>query len=319
MKKKILYLLWATALLPVTVSAQQQIESLSGMVRISILPDKNAPQKADQQELSVKPGLAYSDVDINIPVTSYVAENTFALIIANENYRREEAVAFAHNDGRIFKEYCRKTLGIPEKHIHTLQDATLNDMKHEFAWITEVMETFNGDAKVLIYYAGHGMPDEASGMSYLLPTDGYSADCATGLSLDRLYKQLGSVPAKSVTYFIDACFSGSKRDDGMLAQARGVAIKAKEGRLSGNAVSFSASVGDQTAYPYKEKKHGLFTYYLLKKLQETSGDVSYQELGEYVNNMVARESLINNARKQTPSISASIEVGTKWHKWKFNE
>jgi hypothetical protein len=56
----------------------------------------------------------------------------------------------------------------------------------------------------------------------------------------------------------------------MLASARGVAIKVKEEKPQGNLVVVSASQGDETAYPYNEKRHGLFTYYLLEKLQESN-------------------------------------------------
>ena len=49
----------------------------------------------------------------------------------------------------------------------------------------------------------------------------------TGYSLQQFYKELGDMPSAGVTVFMDACFSGSKRGEGMLASARGVAIKAK--------------------------------------------------------------------------------------------
>ena len=63
---------------------------------------------------------------------------------------------------------------------------------------------------------------------------------------------------------MDACFSGSRRENGMIVSARGVAIKPKKDIVTGNVVVFSAADGSETAYPYKEKGHGLFTYFLLK-------------------------------------------------------
>jgi hypothetical protein len=68
----------------------------------------------------------------------------------------------------------------------------------------------------------------------------------------------------------------------MMAAARGIAIRAKPGAPQGNMVVFSAAQGDETAYPNHEKGHGMFTYFLLKKLQETKGDVTLSELGEIV-------------------------------------
>ena len=67
-------------------------------------------------------------------------------------------------------------------------------------------------------------------------------------------------------------------------------------------VVFSAATGDETAYPYKEKGHGLFTYYLLKKLQDTKGDVTLGELSEYVNREVRRQSVVINHKSQSPTV-----------------
>lgn len=65
--------------------------------------------------------------------------------------------------------------------------------------------------------------------------------------------------------FLDACFSGANRDGGMIVAARGVAIKPKEAKpaSSGNTVVFSATSDEETAFPYKAQKHGLFTYFSL--------------------------------------------------------
>ena len=99
---------------------------------------------------------------------------------------------------------------------------------------------------------------------------------------------LSAVPSESVAVFLDACFSGTKRESGMLASARGVAIKVRDEAPQGNLVVFTAAQGDETAYQYAEKGHGMFTYFLLKKLQESKGDVTLGELGDYITNEVKR-------------------------------
>ena len=257
-----------------------------------------------------------SDVDINIPITQQEQKNTFVLIIANENYGEVSKVPNALNDGAVFKEYCIKTLGIPQGNIKHIADATLNGMKRQITWITQVMDVYKGEASVIIYYAGHGIPDESNRTSYLLPIDGYGNDVSSGYSLDKLYKELGSKPAKSVLVLLDACFSGSSRDGSMLASARGVAIKAKQNSPKGNMIVLSASQNDETAYPYKEKGHGLFTYYLLKKIQETKGDVSFGELADYVTTEVKKQSIVINGKMQTPLASPSNDA-TEWRNWKL--
>lgn len=260
-----------------------------------------------------------SDIDKNIPEAINSNSNTFAIVIANETYNKEANVPYAVNDGNIFKEYCRNCLGIPEKNIHLITNATLNDIRHEVKWIQDVAEVYKGDAKIIFYYAGHGIPDEKSKNAYLLPTDGYGSDVATGYSLENLYKTFGSLPSKSITVFLDACFSGAKRDGNMLASARGVAIKVKQTIPVGNMVVFTAAQGDETAYPYKKEEHGLFTYYLLKKLQETKGNATLGELSDYIKEQVERQSIVTNGKLQSPSIMATSSIGNEWKNWTLNK
>lgn len=125
--------------------------------------------------------------------------------------------------------------------MHFITNATLNNIKHEIKWLQDVIAVYKGEAKAIFYYAGHGIPDEQNKSAYLLPIDGYGSDVTTGYALEDLYKALGSLPSKSVTVFLDACFSGAKRDGDMLASARGVAIKVKQATPVGNIVVFSAA------------------------------------------------------------------------------
>ena len=268
------------------------------------------------QEVEIKRVSLTSVVDENIPVTNKVNRNTFAVIIANENYQSVASVPYALNDGNIFREYCLKTLGIPEKHIKYMSNATGNQIKAQVNWLQNICEVFE-DAHVIFYYAGHGIPDESSRTAYLLPVDGIGTDVTTGYKLDDLYAALGSLPVENVTVFMDACFSGSKRENGMLVAARGVAIKTRSGQPQGKMVVFSAAQGDETAYPNNEEHHGMFTFYLLKKLQDTKGEVTLQELGEYIVKHVSQQSILLNGKSQTPCVTPSSAVGGAWREWKL--
>lgn len=258
-----------------------------------------------------------SDVDVNIPQTKTVNDKTFVVIFANENYQKEQSVPFALHDGEVFRQYCVQTLGIPEKNIRMERNATLNNMKHEVLWLKNTLVAFKGEAKGIVYYSGHGIPDEASRNAYLLPVDGYANDPESGYSLDKLYADLGTVSAESVTYFIDACFSGANRNGVMMAESRGAAVKSKSGQLRGNAVVFSAAQGDETAYIYEDKSHGMFTYFLLKKLQETKGDVNYGDLADFINDKVTKMSMVENSKMQTPVANASTALADTWRKCKL--
>lgn len=262
----------------------------------------------------IKDKVRLSDVDLDIPQTKDVNDRTFVVIFANENYQKEQKVPYAKHDGEVFKEYCTKTLGIPEKNIRFQANATLNNMKHEVEWLKNTLNAHKGEAKAVVYYSGHGMPNESTFASYLLPVDGYSSDPESGYSLDKMYADLGNCDAVSITYFIDACFSGANRSGEMMEVNRGGAIKTKAGRLKGNSVVFSAAQGDETAYAYLDKSHGMFTYFLLKKLKESKGNVTYGDLGKYIKDKVSRLSLVENSKGQTPSTSSTMD---DWEKEKL--
>lgn len=259
---------------------------------------------------------AQSDVDNNIAVNDQKDPNTFVLIISNENYKYEQSVPFALNDGNIFKLYCEKTLGIPQKNIRYAPDATLNDMRMQLMWLEDVMSAYQGEARAIVYYSGHGMPSEDAKHAFLLPVDGNSRLSESGLSTGKLYKQLGKMPSKGTIVLLDACFSGARRDGKMLASNRGVAIKVKDEPIIGNMVVFSAAQGDETAYPYQEQKHGLFTYFLLSALQEKGGAISLGDLSDQVTKMVMRTSIVENNKRQTPTINPS-SASANWRNWMF--
>ena len=257
------------------------------------------------------------DVDLNIPKGRTNNENTLCVIIANENYRRESNVEYALNDGEVFRRYCIETFGIPEKNIRFYGDATLNDMRAALGWLSRAVAACGSSSSVIFYYAGHGIPDEATRSAYLLPTDGYGSDVETGYALKTLYATLGKLSAEKVTVFLDACFSGAQRDGKMMASARGVAIKSKPESLQGNTVVLTAASDDETAYPYREKRHGLFTYYLLKKWQETQGSATLGELADYLRSEVVKESVLSNSTSQTPTVSCSPTLTGTWETWKL--
>lgn len=258
-----------------------------------------------------------SDVDKNIPVAQKQAETTFAFIVANENYP-DAPVPYSLNDGRMFREYCQKTLGIPEKNINMYEDATFGSIITAVEKMKSIAEAYDGEASVIFYYAGHGFPDDKQATAYLLPIDGDATSItSTGYSLAKLYKEMASLKLKSAIVFLDACFSGAKREDEMLTSARGVALKVKEDKPQGNMLVFSAAQGDETAHQLEEKHHGLFTYCLLKELQASQGEVDLGTLTDNVTKQVKRQSVVINNKRQTPSAIPSPSLQASWRTMKL--
>ena len=259
-----------------------------------------------------------NSVDKDIPLTKQDNELTFALVIGNERYEHEQQVPFANNDAKVFAEYCKKTLGLPKENVTLIQDAGLNRMRHDVLALVNTLKAYDGRAKAIVYYAGHGIPDENSKMPYLLPTDGFAVDVKSGYGLAEFYDELAAAPSQSTVVFLDACFSGAKRDGQMLAEARGVAIKARRTMPEGNLVVFSASQGNETAYSDKKHGHGMFTYYLLKHLQETKGETTLNDISDYVIQNVRQTSVRENSGKmQTPTVVPSLLLMDNWKELKI--
>ncbi len=262
-----------------------------------------------------------SDVDKNIPINPTKNTNRYALIIGNEEYTRyqttlrsESNVAFARNDANVFKQYCVKTLGVTEENITLLIDATAGAMSQAIDRLNKIIKNTNGNAEVIFYYAGHGLPDEKTKEAFLIPVDVSGNNLGAAIKLKTIYDQLTEYPAKRVTVFLDACFTGGGREAGLLA-ARGIVIKPKADFIKGNIFVFSASSGEQSSLPWKENQHGMFTYFLLKKLQETKGDITYKDLVDYVKSEVSLKSVLINHKEQNPQTNTSSEIIDVWEKW----
>ncbi|MEE4197550.1 MAG: caspase family protein [Bacteroidales bacterium] len=279
---------------------------------------KSEAKKISKKEIEI-------DVDTKIPVTNYKDDYKFALIIGNEDYTTyqtnlssEVNVDFAVNDAEIFAQYCKNTLGVPEENIFLLKNAIGTEIKREVNKISKMMMYTQGKAEVIFYYAGHGIPNETTKEAYIMPVDVSAQNIDDGVKLSWLYEKLTEYDAKQVLVFLDACFTGGARNQGLLA-TRGVKIKPKENIITGNCIAFTSSSDIQSSLPYKEKQHGMFTYYLLKKLQETKGNITLGELSDYLYENVALSSIKINSKEQTPKVLVSPALKDNWHNIKLIE
>ena len=267
---------------------------------------------------SITPGT--SDIDMNIPRSSMSRENTFCLIVANEKYANQDTpnVKYAAQDGKTFEEYCLRTLGLPRENIRFAVNAKYLEMKEMLKWFGEVADVYGKDANFIVYYAGHGVPDE-KGNCKLIPADVSINDVNNGYSLKEIYTSLGKLPLNSALVLIDACFSGNDRQNvaALDETHRGIAPVVKQEAVTGNVVVLTAASGTETALAYEEQAHGLFSYFIMKKLQDTKGEVSYGELYDYVRKNVMRKSIVAKGKKQTPCVTVSPKMLNTWKNIKF--
>jgi len=322
--------LYAEKLIPITIKVNEKFgkfseneEVVANIETKSSGNTINIASNANDNIVNIQIASLSADIDRNIPQNAIKYPNRYALIIGNEDYtsrqtglNTESNVAYAANDAKIFKEYCVNTFGVEEKNIYLLLNGTAGEMSQKIELITQILTRLGESGELIFYYAGHGFPDENTKIPYLIPVDVSATNLQSAIKLSDLYQKLSQTKAKQITIFLDACFTGGGRDQGLIA-ARGIRIKPLKDNITGNMVVFAATSDDQSALPYTEKQHGFFTYYLLKKLQETKGDVTYEELSKYLKTNVSLESLRINNKPQYPSLQVSVDVQNTWSQWRI--
>ncbi len=275
-------------------------------------------------------------VDYNIPKNKENNSKTYALIVANERYGAPlPDVPYAYNDGEVMQQYCVRTLGIPTRQVRIIEDATLEDIKGQgIKWMREIAAAQKGDCKFIIYFAGHGFSDYDHN-PYLAPAGiDYSrikamknnTEISTGSPLTkgdtkRLLKQciridtlcgwFNRVQYKSLTVIIDASFDGNQRDGLPLVTIKHSENKAKGLRLRNDAVVMTSAASNKTAYAYDEQHHGFFTYFILKELKKSKGDISLGELFDKVDAELQKESSIQGLL-QVPVIAVGGKLKDSW-------
>ena len=71
----------------------------------------------------------------------------------------------------------------------------------------------------------------------------------------------------------------------------------------------------QKSMPYKEKRHGMFTYYLLKAIKESNGQITLNDLFAKTLDEVSHSSVNVNNSIQTPELLKGEGIEKDWKKW----
>ncbi|RLD85160.1 MAG: hypothetical protein DRJ09_13240 [Bacteroidetes bacterium] len=318
---------YQSSTIPVKFNLNEQLgkyaenKTITLTINQGVSSEKLIVKGKQEQDVAITVGSLSSKVDKNIPFVNHTNPNYIALIIGNEDYSNtlnsEINVTYAKNDAETFRKYAVNMLGVEKDNVHFLPDATAGQMRREIDLVAAILKKLGSKGELIFYYAGHGFPDEVSKTPYLVPVDVDATNLSSAIKLADVYKAFSQTGAGRITLFLDACFSGGGRNQGLLA-ARGVSIKPKKENLAGNMVVFSASSNRQTSMAYDVQQHGMFTYFLLDKLQQTKGNVTYGQLADYLKTKVGLEALRINGKPQDPEVNVSYKVINEWKNWRFN-
>lgn len=258
------------------------------------------------------------DVDSNIPQSAIHDENLFAFIFANENYMHLKGADWAINDGKIFAEFCRKTIGVPIQNVRYYEDATYGNIIGAIKKVKDIADVYEGEAKIIIYFSGLGATDSRTKERYLLPSDASLESLKSiGFAVSELQKDLNELKTAYTLVILDAPFSNVDRTNHPLSSNRGVRIAPKKISPSGSAILFTGCNEDETAFSSNDYKHGMFTYALLKQLQTSKGNCTLGEMMDKASTWVRKESVKRFDRIQSPQQYISDEIGERWVNLKF--
>jgi hypothetical protein len=244
------------------------------------------------------------------------SRDAVAIIIGIQNYKRVPKAEFANNDAKEFYEYAIRGLGIKPENIKLLVDEEADELEIVKAfenWLP--LQVNKNKTDVYVFYSGHGLPSPDGQSLYFLP---YGVDkqylARTAVGQKEVVALLTASKPKSVTMFIDACYSGQTRGgETLLASAKPLALKADTNAFPPNFTVITASANDQISSSSPELKHGIFSFYLMKGLEgdadgNKDGKITAGEMQEYLQDKVSRQAMSMSRKQDTQLVGDANKV-----------
>ncbi len=231
-----------------------------------------------------------------------------AVIIGIADYKNLPRADFANDDARVFYDYAIRALGLKPENIRLLVDADADQTEIYRAFKTWLPSRVRASTDVYVYYSGHGLPTADGKGLYLLPqrADRDFID-KTGITQAEINAAIQAAKPKSVTVFLDSCYSGQSRSgETLIASARPVALKTEKQLFPDGFTVITASQSDQISSSSPDLKHGIFSYYLMRGMEgdadaNRDGRITAGEMRAYLLENVSRQAGMQN-RVQQPQL-----------------
>ncbi|MBY6114787.1 caspase family protein [Mameliella alba] len=289
--------------------------SWDGTVRLWPVPEPLWPAPEEKQPAAAVAAVTPAPQPAVKPARKVAVAHPdmLVLIIGNRTYAEAPPVAYAHNDADAFAAYFRDILQVPEDNIIVEKDLNSIGMARYFGTDEVPDGRLARRARfvdeIVVVYSGHGVPvfhEEGLPSGYLLPVDVPAAEPGFGAyPLDMLIRQLETLPVKSITVLLDACFSGLSTQGSLVpgvSGAFGVAVAPPQEKAKVSVLTATDFRTPQFAHWLEDKKHGAFTYYTLDGLRgaaDSDGDgrIRLSELRDHIDEKLAQQDL-----RQSPSL-----------------
>ena len=201
------------------------------------------------------------------------APKLFGLVIGIEQAYQKDPLNFPIDDARAVKAALERQDALFDPiDVRPLTDetgpVTAQAIRDALAQLRRDVKVHDGDAVTVIFYAGHGVQDNA-GRFYLMPADLRPAAgtrreahlSQNGLDQDDLFTLIREIPGRKLV-FLDACHAG------------GVTLKDFVNRMQGNGrlstLTYASTARSDTAEECENQ--GCFTQALVEALREGRAD-----------------------------------------------
>jgi cytochrome c551/c552 len=235
-----------------------------------------------------------------------------AIIIGITDYKHLPKAEFASDDARVFYDYAIRGLGIKPDNIKLLLDDHADEVEIIKSFKTWLPSRVRSSTDVYVFYSGHGLPTPDGQGLYLLPQ---RADrdfiSRTSIQFQEINADIQATRPKSVTLFVDACYSGQARSgEALIASARPVVLKTDKKLFPDHFAVMTASQADQISSASPDLKHGIFSYYLMKGMEgdadaNNDGKITLGEMQSYLVENVKRQAGMMS-RKQEPQLIGDV-------------
>ena len=240
------------------------------------------------------------------------SKDAVAIIIGIADYKNLPRADFANDDARVFYDYAVRALGVKPENIKLLVDTEADDVAIYRAFKTWLPSRVRASTDVYVYYSGHGLPTADGQGLYLLPqrADRDFID-KTAITQAEINAAIQAAKPKSVTVFLDSCYSGQARSgETLIASARPVALKTAKQLFPDNFTVITASQADQISSSSPDLKHGIFSYYLMRGMEgdadaNKDGKITAGEMQAYLLEQVTRQAGMQN-RVQQPQLIGDV-------------
>ena len=238
-----------------------------------------------------------------------VNTNYWLFVISVEDYDETDDIAYSTRSAEAFIKTAQQRLGISKRRTIAIVNEKATSGRIQDRIVSGLERVQKGDT-IFFYYSGHGIPDVKTKEPYLLPQDMTPASITKNefFKLKNIYSILNKSNAGKVIAFVDSCFSGSTDNKSLFEGVAAARLKPKKVAVDDTKmVVMTAGTDAQFSNQYADKRHRLFSYYLIKALNKKKFDMA--SLYKYVRNNVEEVSYeLGENYLQIPTIQGDLNI-----------